>query len=144
MIRRRLSGSFLFFPTKEYYWAISGLGSYKIKKRISNRSKRKNLIGTISRFHKTKKDYDFFKKHGINKIIESGAATKFCKMAEGLIDVYPRFNGSSEWDIAAGHMIIKEAGCKIISLKNKIEINYNKRSIRNDFFIASRNNLNFI
>lgn len=135
----------IYIPAKKnYYWAIKGSGSYKGKKRIYARSRRTKIIGVISRFHCTKRDQLFFKKNNIKKIINVGAAIKFCKIAEGQIDVYPRYNGSSEWDVAAGHIIIKEAGCKIISLKTKKELSYKKRGIKNDYFVVSRNDLNFL
>jgi len=135
----------IYIPAKkEYYWAIKGLGSYKKQTRIYNQSRRKKLIGTVSRFHHTSEDQNFFNKNSINKVVTLGAALKFCQIAEGLVDVYPRHNGSSEWDMAAGHIILKEAGCKIISLRTKKELSYRKQSIRNDFFVVSRNNLNFL
>jgi 3'(2'), 5'-bisphosphate nucleotidase len=135
----------IYLPAKrDYYWAIRGLGSYKNQKKIFNQSKRKGIIGTASRFYRTIEDQNFFDKNGIKKIVTSGASLKFCQIAEGLADVYPRHNGSSEWDIAAGHIILKEAGCNIISLRTNKEISYRKKSIRNDFFVVSRNNLNFL
>ena len=129
---------------KDYYWAIKGEGAYKKQKRIYNRSKRKNLIGITSRFYRTHEDELFFKKNRINKVITQGSSIKFCKIAEGLVDMYPRNNGSKEWDVAAGHLILNEAGCKIINLKTKKELSYHKGSIKNDFFVALRNNLEFL
>ena len=66
---------------------------------------------------------------------------KFGKLAEGVIDIYPRFEGSKEWDIAAGHVILKETGCSIIDLVTKQEPSYNKPSMKNNFFIAGRNEI---
>ena len=39
------------------------------------------------------------------ELIEKGSSIKFCKLAEGKADLYPRFGSTSEWDIAAGHII---------------------------------------
>ena len=58
-------------------------------------------------------------------------------MAEGKADLYPRFGPTSEWDIAAGHIILTEAGGEIKSIDKK-KILYNlKESVINPHFIAS-------
>ena len=71
--------------------------------------------------------------------VSSGSSLKFCKIAEGKADIYPRFGPTSEWDIAAGHIILKEAGGQLLTLDNK-EILYNtKDNLINPEFIASNN-----
>ena len=77
----------------------------------------------------------------ITKVLKLGSSIKICKLAEGKIDVYPRLNGTKEWDTAASHIIANEAGCKLVDLKTEQELIYNKENIRNNFFIAMRNNL---
>ena len=73
------------------------------------------------------------------QIIQAGSSLKFCLIADGNADIYPRFGPTSEWDIAAGHIILNEAGGKILTLSNK-EIKYNKKeSLLNSEFIASNN-----
>ena len=75
------------------------------------------------------------------QIIQAGSSIKFCLIADGNADIYPRFGPTSEWDIAAGHIILNEAGGKILTLSNK-EIKYNeKESLLNPEFIASNNNI---
>jgi len=128
---------------KLMYWAEKGKGAFKNGKKIFNSSKRKNLIGADSRFHSTKETLDFFKKYNIKIIKKYGSALKLCKLAEGEIDVYPRFNGTKEWDTAAGHIIANEGGCKLIDVITEQELAYNKKDIKNNYFIASRMNLNF-
>ena len=119
-------------------------GAYKNGKRIFNRSKRKKLIAADSRHNSSKETVAFLNKYNVKKVIRAGSALKLCYLAEGKIDVYPRFNGTKEWDTAASHIICNEAGCKIIDIKTKKELIYHKRSIKNNFFIASRNNLSFL
>ena len=71
------------------------------------------------------------------KIVKKGSSLKFCNIADGNADIYPRFGPTSEWDIAAGHIILIEAGGNIKSTDNK-EIFYNlKENILNPYFIAS-------
>tara|TARA_Y100000590_G_C15680860_1_gene999722 strand:+ start:495 stop:1241 length:747 start_codon:yes stop_codon:yes gene_type:complete len=126
------------------YSAQKGEGSYKNNKKIFNSSKREKLIGADSRYHSTDETIAFFNKFKINKIKRVGSALKLCYLAEGKIDVYPRFNGTKEWDTAASHIICSEAGCKLIDIETKSELLYNKKSIINNFFVASRNDLTFL
>ena len=133
----------LFAPAIELmYYAEKGKGSYLNGRSIFNHSKRKDLIGSDSRHHSTKETQDFFLKHNITNIQKFGSAVKFGKLAEGVIDIYPRLNGTKEWDTAAGQIICNEAGCKLIDCKTNSDIVYNKENIKNNFFIASRNDLN--
>ncbi|WP_295052852.1 3'(2'),5'-bisphosphate nucleotidase CysQ [Sulfuricurvum sp.] len=125
------------------YYAQKGFGAYKNDIHIYNRSTRKELIATDSIFHSTEETLTFLKDNNIANIIRFGSSIKLCKLAEGEIDVYPRFNGTKEWDTAAGHIIANEAGCKLIDIKTKVELLYNKKDIKNNYFIASRNNLEF-
>ena len=71
------------------------------------------------------------------ELIKKGSSLKFCNIAEGVADLYPRLKPTSEWDIAAGHMILIEAGGKLETIDQK-EILYNyKESVINPHFIAS-------
>jgi 3'(2'), 5'-bisphosphate nucleotidase len=42
--------------------------------------------------------------------VPCGSALKFCRIAEGAIDIYPRLAPTSEWDVAAGHAVVGAAG----------------------------------
>jgi len=71
------------------------------------------------------------------QLISKGSSLKFCEIAEGNAEIYPRFGSTSEWDIAAGHIILEEAGGKIIDM-NGNRIFYNtKENLINSNFIAS-------
>lgn len=134
----------VYIPVEDtLYFAAKGKGAYKNGQPIYNHSTRKELIATDSIFHSTEETLDFLKKYGITTVKKFGSSIKFCKLAEGEIDVYPRFNGTKEWDTAAGHIIANEAGCKLIDIRTKAELLYNKEDIKNNFFIACRNNLEF-
>jgi len=126
------------------YHAISGDGAYKNSTRICNVSKRRNLIGADSVFHSTPEVDEFFAAHGIRNVKKIGAALKICKLAEGEIDIYPRLNGTKEWDTAAAHIIANEAGCKLVDVVTRRELTYNKSNMANAHFIASRNDLDFV
>ena len=77
------------------------------------------------------------------KLFKPAVHLKFCLIAEGDADLYPRFGPTSEWDIAAGHIILNEAGGKISTFENS-EITYNmKENILNPEFYAT-GNINYI
>lgn len=125
----------------DLYHAQVGLGAFKNGDKIFNNSKRTKLIGSDSNFHSTEATQVFFKKNQINDIKKYGSAIKFCKLAEGEIDIYPRLNGTKEWDTAAGQIIANESGCFFMDVTTGKELVYNKESIVNNHFIAMRNNL---
>ncbi|MBN2137987.1 MAG: 3'(2'),5'-bisphosphate nucleotidase CysQ [Sedimentisphaerales bacterium] len=126
------------------YRAQKGRGAYKGSERIFNKSERTELIAADSRFHSTEATLEFLAKHGINTVKKYGSALKLCKLAEGKIDVYPRLNGTKEWDTAAAQLIAEEGGCKVIDIVTRESLVYNKEDIRNNFFIASRKDLDFL
>ena len=64
-----------------------------------------------------------------------GSSIKFCYMAEGKVDFYPRTSPTMEWDIAAGLSILKAAGGNIVS-EFGLEIQYGKVNFKNKNFLA--------
>lgn len=69
------------------------------------------------------------------EVLSAGSSLKFCLIAEGLADLYPRFGPTMEWDTAAGHAIVEEAGGRVITLEGK-PLLYNKPSLENPDFIV--------
>ena len=68
----------------------------------------------------------------VNPITDThiGSSIKFCYLAEGQVDFYPRTSPTMEWDIAAGHSVLKAAGGNIVS-SSGIEIRYGKENFKN-------------
>ena len=65
-----------------------------------------------------------------------GSSLKFCRLAEGRLDVYPRFGPTSEWDTAAGQAVLEAAGGVVLRLDGSV-LSYNtKDSLLNPDFIA--------
>ena len=71
------------------------------------------------------------------EIVSKGSSLKFCLVAEGMADVYPRFAPTMEWDTAAGHAICNAVGLKVTSRENNRELEYNKRDLLNPHFLVS-------
>jgi 3'(2'), 5'-bisphosphate nucleotidase len=68
------------------------------------------LVATISRSHLEPATELLLRRLPISTRLPCGSALKFCYIAEGTADIYPRLSPTSEWDIAAGHAIISAAG----------------------------------
>ena len=105
---------------------------------VSSQTNRARVIG--SRSHSNATFDNWVKEKFPNaEIVQAGSSLKFCLIAEGEADIYPRFGPTSEWDIAAGHMIVNEAGGKIRTFQND-SIKYNtKENIINPEFYAIGN-----
>ena len=138
---------------KILYYASKNKGSFKIstsKKIISlkksillksiekKKSDKLNVISSKS--HSKIESLNWLKTNIKNyNIIKVGSSLKFCKIAEGAADLYPRLGPTSEWDIAAGHIILNEAGGRIEGI-NREKILYNKKeSVINPSFVAYGN-----
>ena len=99
----------------------------------------KNVIVTASRSHGDRiKMQELIKDYDISNILISGSSIKFCIVASGEADIYPRYGPTSEWDIAAGHSVLKAAGGSVKTLDGK-EIQYGKSDFLNPEFIAYGN-----
>lgn len=74
--------------------------------------------------------------HGRVELASMGSALKICLVAEGAADAYPRYAPTMEWDTAAGHAIVNEAGRSIIDITTGEAMRYNKASLVNNWFIV--------
>lgn len=71
-------------------------------------------------------------------IVFKGSSLKFCLVAEGKADIYPRFAPTMEWDTAAGHAICKAVGLSVISKETNEELLYNKSNLLNSYFVVRK------
>lgn len=69
-------------------------------------------------------------------IVSKGSSLKFCLVAEGEANVYPRFAPTMEWDTAAGQAICSAVGVSVISEETKATLQYNKENLLNPWFIC--------
>ena len=75
---------------------------------------------------------------GDYQLLRKSSSLKFFDLAKGNSDLYPRFAPTMEWDISAGHAILNAMGGKIIDADTNEELTYNKESLFNPNFIATR------
>ena len=92
----------------------------------------------VSRSHLSTATKEFIRTFDSPKLIPMGSALKFCALAEGALDVYPRFGPTMEWDTAAGDLIVKEAGGSLRAVGTDKPLLYNKSSLVNPSFVAIR------
>ena len=131
------------------YWG-SELGTF-LSKKNSNPQKiavqKSQLIKSriiCSRSHKSEELEVYLRSIGKHQIIHAGSSLKFCSIASGESDIYPRFNPTSEWDTAAGQCIVESAGGTVKTLDGE-RMQYNKKqSLINPGFIcySGKNNEN--
>jgi 3'(2'), 5'-bisphosphate nucleotidase len=69
-------------------------------------------------------------------VVTRGSSLKFCMVAEGEADVYPRFSPTMEWDTAAAQVIVEEVGKKVLNYETRHRLSYNKVSLQNPSFIV--------
>ena len=144
----------VYVPAQEKtFYAIKNKGSFlKIGSSEAQPLKLRNLAedGVLkivaSRSHKSQAVDDYVKevekKYGDIDFVAAGSSLKFCLLAEGKADVYPRLAPTMEWDTAAGHIVAKEAGASIIDNGTGEELKYNKENLLNPFFIVKHPDFN--
>ncbi len=71
------------------------------------------------------------------ELIPAGSSLKFCQVAEGKADEYPRLGTTMEWDTAAGHIIAEQAGARVIAYGTGLPMTYNKEDLKNPWFIVT-------
>ncbi len=105
-----------------------------------NPSSKFEVVG--SRSHMSQETLDFvesLKESGKDvSIVSKGSSLKFCLVAEGNADVYPRFAPTMEWDTAAGQAICNAVGINVIAENTKKPLLYNKENLLNPWFIVSK------
>ena len=90
----------------------------------------------VSRFHSGAELERFLAKLPGHEARNMGSSLKICLVADGSVDLYPRFSPTMEWDTAAGHCIVEEAGGRLTDLARK-SLKYNKPLLVNPPFVAS-------
>jgi 3'(2'), 5'-bisphosphate nucleotidase len=150
----------IYIPVEEIlYFASTRIGAYKIRISVSEKiemledlisvsdklpiySNRSIFTIVSSRSHLNTETINYIdrlkNKHGKIEVIAKGSSLKFCSIAEGTADEYPRFYPTIEWDTAAGHAILNATGYGIFNIDSNNEIYYNKENLLNPSFIVRK------
>tara|TARA_B100000614_G_scaffold217676_1_gene203033 strand:- start:3808 stop:4608 length:801 start_codon:yes stop_codon:yes gene_type:complete len=117
---------------------ITNLISSSIKLPFYKKRKDFTIVG--SRSHMSVETQDFFtqkkKEHKNINIISAGSSLKFCMIAEGRADVYPRYAPTMEWDTGAGDSICRNAGFSVTQYNSNDPVVYNKPNLLNPWFLV--------
>jgi 3'(2'), 5'-bisphosphate nucleotidase len=93
------------------------------------------LVAVASRSHRTPETDAFLAQHPVKEFRSIGSSLKFCVVASGEADVYPRVGTTMEWDTAAGHAVLAAAGGRVTTLEGA-PFTYGKPGFRNGNFVA--------
>ena len=107
----------------------------------ANRNRAFTIVGSRSHMNEETQNYINELQRNYRKIemISAGSSLKFCLVAEGSADVYPRFAPTMEWDTAAGQAILEGAGGSVHYTDSELPLEYNKPNLINPSFIATLN-----
>lgn len=94
------------------------------------------ITAVISRSHSTPETEAYLSHYTVSQRVSVGSSLKFCLVAAGEADLYPRLGPTMEWDTAAGHAVLAAAGGNVLAPGGK-SLAYGKPGFRNSFFIAS-------
>jgi 3'(2'), 5'-bisphosphate nucleotidase len=109
------------------------------RKKIQVRGKpTAGLTAVASRSHSTPETESYLQRFAVAERVSVGSSLKFCLVAAGNADIYPRLGTTMEWDTAAGHAVLLAAGGQVTTLDGAA-LQYAKPDFRNPHFIASGN-----
>ena len=95
------------------------------------------LVVVASKSHRDQATDDYINKYAVKDSKSAGSSLKFCLVATGEADIYPRVGRTMEWDTAAGHALIKAAGYWVTIAEENKPLVYNKEQLTNPWFIAA-------
>ena len=128
-------------PSEEADYACDYIREHAKALPLSTEAHEKFRIA-VSRSHQTAETAEYIEKmrtsHPDIEVVEQGSSYKFCLLAEGSIDYYPRTTHTYEWDTAAAELILTEAGGLVRSLPDHQPLRYNKENLHNPWFECHR------
>jgi 3'(2'), 5'-bisphosphate nucleotidase len=94
------------------------------------------IVAVASRSHRTPETDAYLARYSIAELVAVGSSLKFCLVAAGEADLYPRLGPTMEWDTAAGHAVLLAAGGRVLGADGQ-PLGYGKPQFRNPWFVAS-------
>jgi 3'(2'), 5'-bisphosphate nucleotidase len=125
------------------YWGGVGLGAFRemdgrvMPIHVAGPVDADQLVRVVaSKSHMNAPTLEFIGRLGPHELVQAGSSLKFCRVAEGSADVYPRLGATCEWDTAAAQAIVEAAGGYVSKLDGA-HLRYGKPEVFNPFFVAS-------
>jgi len=94
------------------------------------------LLVVASKSHRDQATEDYIARYSVADSKSAGSSLKFCLVATGEADLYPRIGRTMEWDTAAGHAVLTGAGGDVVQLDDHKPLRYGKPGFANPFFLA--------
>lgn len=94
------------------------------------------LMVVASKSHRDQATDDYIGMYSVRDMTSAGSSLKFCLVATGEADLYPRLGPTMEWDTAAGDAVLRGAGGHVVFFDGHAPFHYGKAAYRNPFFIA--------
>ncbi|WP_121630408.1 3'(2'),5'-bisphosphate nucleotidase CysQ [Tropicibacter alexandrii] len=94
------------------------------------------LMVVASKSHRDEATDAYISKYDVADMKSAGSSLKFCLVATGEADIYPRVGRTMEWDTAAGHAVLNGAGGRVVRFDDHTPLAYGKPGFANPFFIA--------
>ena len=94
------------------------------------------LLVVASQSHRDQATDDYISHYSVEDLRSAGSSLKFCLVATGEADLYPRLGRTMEWDTAAGHAVLSGAGGTVVRFDDKSPLRYGKSDFANPHFIA--------
>ena len=114
--------------------SLSSLSARKLQVR---EVKDEGLVAFASRSNRSEETEQFLSQHNVRETRQVGSSLKFCLIARGDANLYPRLGPTSEWDIAAGHAILEAAGGRVMGLDGQpLVYGKSEQKFLNPHFVA--------
>lgn len=94
------------------------------------------LIVVASKSHRDQATDDYIARYSVADFKSAGSSLKFCLLAAGEADFYPRLGRTMEWDTAAGQAVLAAAGGQVLRFDDQRPLTYGKPGLDNPFFLA--------
>ena len=120
-------------------------GGKSVEEDLSNGAKRairvassdnQALMVVASKSHRDTATEDYINRYAVKDMRSAGSSLKFCLVATGEADLYPRLGRTMEWDTAAGDAVLRGAGGQVVRFDDHMPLTYGKAGFENPFFIA--------
>ncbi len=132
----------VYAPAKGWLFTAAGAGDVTLEEDgqtprpvATRRPDDDGMVAMVSRSHKSPETDEFLAQHRVKATKDAGSSLKFCVLARGDADLYPRLGRTMEWDIAAGHAVLACAGGDVTELNGK-PMRYGKPGFENPHFVA--------
>lgn len=127
------------------YWGAVGLGAFREMDgrveaiHVANPVEVGRSVRVVaSKSHMNTQTLEFIRQLGASELVQAGSSLKFCRVAEGAADIYPRLGPTCEWDTAAAQAIVEASGGNVATLDGA-SLRYGKADLLNPNFVASSN-----